>query len=870
EQIVTGHQRTIIASKEGKLYGFGDNTEGQLGESSSYANWSQVTPIRLLNFEKLQPRAIAIGKHAVVVLSAERECHFYGIDMNHSMPINYMKKRTITLPPEVKPEQISFTYEHLVVLSEQGELWEVGKGLRKQQRDKKDHTRFVKVNLPKDGTIKSALAGYHATFIFNTEDRCYALGRNDDYKLGLTQKNELYESPQRLSLRDSYWWEKTKISKTAPTKYRSPAFLFSEYEQSSQYQDNTEVIQILEEEDDRVIEILRPLTFNTALTLSMLYAFYANTGEVDPAHFHHKKIGKNQELVKNHLGAYPVVVVDLGRLDLSSYSSFQDSFKQLLADLYIQHRPALFQGPLKEKHYKKDQYQDIAMQSGMFLPRDALSQLIKYLNKHYGKKVKLFINHADICIRTGLLKKDYEFIASELKKYINPALSNPLVSQTVLMGVHPSFFEAEEFPVKHIHGMTSFNSKYIPFFQGDLQQTQLEKNHFIHGLRIKSDECEQIRRLLEENTIEIVAAPEKTIKDNEVNLFHCFIQLGLLVPTVKEANTEVLSCHIANPQAKSILQTLHKKWHIQNMNRVTLIFDIDNVLAMPETCTLQTILFFLRKGAVIKAYGVTHYIPPGILELMRVLFSMPLVKVAFFSSGDKRRNEAFVKELLIKALGEQRYAEIAAEIIILSGHHMSDNIAWKDEQQQKKYGLPHSSNGKKDISYAIAPEDTLGNAIFIDNNPGFICYDQEEHYLHMETVKSNHFDSLNQSEKPCNNPEDDLFRKVNAAFYLAGVLSECIQSKDKEPLSQKLFSLQFTSAQVHDQEFPTFTPCWDQPKKSLAIYEKGLQLLQQFNSDLTLITPAHYKECVAKPASENQQTVILDAKKNEHVDCLVM
>ncbi|WP_160116290.1 hypothetical protein [Legionella bozemanae] len=48
-----------------------------------------------------------------------------------------------------------------------------------------------------------------------------------------------------------------------------------------------------------------------------------NTGEVNPTHFYHKKIEKNQELVKHQQGAYPVVVMDLRQLDLSSYSMFK-------------------------------------------------------------------------------------------------------------------------------------------------------------------------------------------------------------------------------------------------------------------------------------------------------------------------------------------------------------------------------------------------------------------------------------------------------------------------------------------------------------------------------------------------------------------
>lgn len=855
ERIITAHQRTIIVCQQGELYGFGENTSGQLGESSQ-SNWSQKTPLRLANFEKLKPRAIAIGKHAVMVLSAEGDCFFYGIDMHRSLPINYLKGRMISLPPNVKAQQISFSDEHLLILSEEGELWEAGRSSSALLSNKKEQSTFVKINLGPNEKIISAVTGHQSTFIFNAEGHCYALGR-------LTEK-EVYVTPKRLYL--SNWGE--KINKITSAALCSPTILFSKSESTVSYQDNTEVIQVLENDEEQFIEILRPLTFNTSLSISMFYAFYSNTKEVDPTLFHKKKIGTYTELVTKHQGTHPTVVLDLGKLDLSSYISFQNSLKQLFADLYVTHRFALFDGGLKE--IDKEKYQEIATQSSRFFPRDALNILINYLHKNYGKKVKLFIDHADICIRQGLFNEDYDYMASELKKYINPAIADPLVSQTVLMGVHPSFFEGDDLPKKHTHSVTTFNSKYLAYFHNAPEKFHLEKNHFIYGLKITSEECEQIAGLLKENTLEITRVPEQSINKNKVNLIQCLIQLGL-VNAIKGTNADILTCSITNSTAKNILQTLHNKWQIQNMNRITIIFDIDNVLAAHEACTLQTILFFLRHGAILNAYGITHYIPPGILELMKFLFSQPMVKVAFFSSGDKKRNDAFVKELLIKALGKERYEEIASEIIILSSNHMSANISYKDEEQKNKYGLSYSNDGKKDISKAIAPEDFLVNAVFIDNNPEFIYYDQVEHYLHSETLKSKHFENLGTTEAQCSNPVDELFPKVNAAFYLAGVLWNCIQSKNKDSVSNQLFSLQFTPIQKENQDTPTFIPNWDQPKKSFAIYEKGLEVLQQYNPELTLITAKNYKESVVIPATKKQQTIVLEAKEHEYEDkCLVM
>ena len=774
ELIFTAHKRTIVVCKQGELYGFGDNCSRELGVSSPGFSSSQLTPLRLKTFEQLQPRAICIGEYAVVILSVDGRCHFYGIDMGHSLPINYMREPTIILPSDVRPKQISFTHQHLIVLSEQEELWEIGRDSTRVQYNRKDDSRVVKINLPQDSKIRTAIAGYEATFIFNAEGSCYVVGKNYRNNLGL-KGQDTYHVPELLPLQSLSWSAKVDKLKTLQVKPCSAASLFLEQEQSSLYPDNTDVIQILEEDDGQIIEILRPLAFNTPLTMSMLYAFYSNASGVPSSQFEHKKIGQNHELVKNHQGTHPVLIVDLGRLDFSSWWRFHDSFERLLAELYLTHRFALFNGYLKKKEYKKEEYQEIATQSGRFTPHNALATLVEYLYKNYEKKVKIFINHADAPFRYSLLSDDYKSIITSLKRSINPILGgslhktgNPHVSQTILMGVHPSFLEvSEETPTKRIYTMSTPNPRYTSYFQADPELALVESNHFINTLRISANKCEQIGHLLREDKLEIETVPERAKTPDDVDVIHCLIQLGLLLPTVQEQNTGALSCSIASQAARNILQTLHKKWQIQNMHRITVIFDIDNVLATPDTCTLQTILFFLKKGAVLNVYGVTHYIPPGILELMKFLFSMPMVKVAFFSSGDSKRNEPFVKALLIKALGEQRYSEIASEIKILSGHHMKSNSGYKDEQQHKKYNLPsHSHDEKKDISIAIAQEDTLANAIFVDNNPEFVYYEQEENYLHSETVRSKDFDRLAEDETACNSPNDVLFRKVNAAFYL--------------------------------------------------------------------------------------------------------
>lgn len=874
-QIITAHERSIVVCQNGHLYGFGSNTEEQLGErTSSSSRFAQKVPRRLEHFEQLKPRAFAIGKYAVIVMSEQRKCYFYGIDMNFSLPLHFHfnTPKELALPSHVIPEQISFTYEHLLLLSEKGEIWQAGGHMKSGGQKNKD---FTLVTLPKELEVRSIIAGEGSSFVFGKADECYAFGNNESCQLG-HHKKEFLLTAERVPLRELSWWERPSTIKKSPSKLSPPETLFLEY----QTEDNTDLITVIDEDNGQVIEITRPLSFNTSIIMSMLYAFYSNTAAISSTYFNSKKVGRDELFLKKNQGKHPVIFLDLGTLDFSSYSNFHDSYDQLIANLYRIHKPVLFAGYLKNKESDKNSYQEFALGIRGFMQKNPLEFLIKLLYKQYDKKVKILINHADIHLRLGLLDENYKYIESKLKDFINPVIggfcyegkNNQYISQTVLMGVHVSYLEMHgKAPVKRVHGIANPHSKYRDCLQSDSEALECDKNHFIYHVKITPDECEQIETLLQGTVLKMQASPEKSIKKDELNLLQCLMEIGILRPLLSGNEDQSISYILANQKAKLILQSLQKKWRIQCMKRVTVVFDIDNILATYDKCSLETILFFLRKGAIITVCGISHYIPPGVLELMRALFSNSLVKVVFFSSGKSERNEPFVKELLIKALGEKWYSEIASEIRILSRHHLRTISAYESENQQKKYGLP-IDNRKKDIAYAIALEDSLEHAIFIDNAPEFVCCEQEEHYLHSETVQSGDFELLAKTETTSDSPEDSLFRKVNAIFYLAGVLLNCIKNKEKEPIPHKLFSLQFTPDEPLEDISPAFKPCWDEPKKLLAFYQEGLTWLQEQNPELTLITPARYKDAVAKPASERQESEMQDSLDHQYKenDCIVM
>lgn len=881
EHIYMGNEKTIIACKGGELFGFGNNVSGQLGFLSSVDDYSQTTPKRLLEFEALKPRSFALGKNCVIVLSTEGNCFFNGINSDCHFPVDYNhKSKKITLPENFRPILISCTHNHLLLLSEQGDVWGLGQDY--------GYYKPVKIEAPGLDKAQSFMAGVYTSFILSPENNCYILG--DVEPLNLTKKTPT--PPLCLSMRQLAWDinRKTISSKPISIKPSLLESLFMEQVLSGNFQDNTEIILALEKDEGSVIEFNRPSGFGKSVTLSMLHAFYSNTCNPKQDYFQNMKISHETGKHVSKKSQFPSLILDLSELDYRDIYTCRDSYNQLIAALYCKFRVVLFHGVLRDKKDEKEQYQRVALQKRSFWENtdNSLITLTQYLRLQYGQKVKLFIDNADFHLRCGLQPDVLTPIEVFLKERINPALGgsnyqigNPYVGQTILTGILPSPFDFNEQPIKKIYGSIEREVRYNPYFgvrqkqelNKEKQRPHLPDDHFIHALRVKPLDCAQIGQLLEGNTIETVFTPNKPFKCEEDDIFNCLTQAGLLTASYKDKASSILSIQLANETAKTIVSELYKKWSIQNMNRVTVVFDIDNLLATHDKCSRESILFFLRKGTIINAYGVTHYILPGVLELMRFLFSLPEVRVAFFSSGARIRNEPFVKILLTKALGEEHYNRIAADVVIMSEGNLMRFDSSKYSTQNKQYGLYKDHNDHtKDINFTLAPEDSLKNAIFIDDRPAFIHYEQEKNYVYAETVKSKDFDCLNNSELGSYNPENLLFRKVNFVFYLACILNNCIKFKNEEPITDKLFAMHFVPSQQLDEEKPSYKPVWGKSMMDLTLYQEGLNILQQFNPALTLTTPDTYKECVTPVPSKIQEEEIVDAKEHESNEskCVLM
>lgn len=185
------------------------------------------------------------------------------------------------------------------------------------------------------------------------------------------------------------------------------------------------------------------------------------------------------------------------------------------------------------------------------------------------------------------------------------------------------------------------------------------------------------------------------------------------------------------------------------MNPVfNLVFDIDGTLAVEDTFSPQSSRYLEKTGHIVTALK-THFVFPGVVELMQLLFKMPDVKVSFFSSGPQDRNELFVAELLKRALGEEQYHKVKNEIRICSGKKNTGDIHGhgdltrrneeKQMQQKNLYGDWLTGARKKCLRKIIGEDGELENTILIDDAPSYIMYEQERNLFYLPEIELDDF-----------------------------------------------------------------------------------------------------------------------------------
>ncbi len=206
-------------------------------------------------------------------------------------------------------------------------------------------------------------------------------------------------------------------------------------EGNNYFVDKSLLIKEFIEDGADIILTPRPRRFGKTLNLSMLkYFFDIRTKEETKDLFKGLKIEKEKEIMKLQ-GEYPVIFITFKNQKHISFENFEDGIKVLLSNLYKEHEYLLNSDKLTE--FDKNDFKEIiSRKASIGNISEAISSLMGYMNKHYGKKVMLFIDEYDVPIQEGYLRGYYNEMIVLIRNLLTAALKdNPYVEKSLITGI---------------------------------------------------------------------------------------------------------------------------------------------------------------------------------------------------------------------------------------------------------------------------------------------------------------------------------------------------------------------------------------------------------------------------------------------------
>lgn len=206
-------------------------------------------------------------------------------------------------------------------------------------------------------------------------------------------------------------------------------------EENNYFVDKSLLIKEFIENGAKIILTPRPRRFGKTLNLSMLrYFFDIRIKEETKNLFKGLKIENEKEIMKLQ-GEYPVIFITFKNQKHISFENFQDGIRVLLSNLYKEHDYLLESDKLTE--FDKNDFKEIILRKASIGGVvESISNLMRYMNKHYGRKVMLFIDEYDVPIQEGYLRGYYDEMIALIRNLLTAALKDNLyVEKSLITGI---------------------------------------------------------------------------------------------------------------------------------------------------------------------------------------------------------------------------------------------------------------------------------------------------------------------------------------------------------------------------------------------------------------------------------------------------
>ncbi len=202
------------------------------------------------------------------------------------------------------------------------------------------------------------------------------------------------------------------------------------------YVDKTLLIRDLLDKGTKVSLITRPRRFGKTLNMSMLQAFFENTGEDKSVYFKDKKIWQCGPEYTDKMGTYPVISMSFRDAGMNSWRKCYDEIKKVISREYkkwikIADNPKLTSADRKTFLAISEKSARI----GDF--RDSLQMLSDLIFECYAQKPIILIDEYDTPIQSGYLYGYYDKVIDFIRPLFSKALKdNSNMDFAVLTGIN--------------------------------------------------------------------------------------------------------------------------------------------------------------------------------------------------------------------------------------------------------------------------------------------------------------------------------------------------------------------------------------------------------------------------------------------------
>ena len=200
-----GDAHTVIITENGNIYSFGNNVFGQLGLDDDY---SRNIPTLVTALAGLKAKAVSCGDNSTAIITEDNDLYSFGDNAWGQLGLDDEDNRytptLVSVPGSLKVKAVSCGGQHTVIITEDGNLYSFGKNDTGQlglgDRNNRDTPRLV--NVPGGLGVKAVSCGGQHTAIITENGNLYSFGYNLSGQLGLGNRN-ITDRPTLVNVPDS-------------------------------------------------------------------------------------------------------------------------------------------------------------------------------------------------------------------------------------------------------------------------------------------------------------------------------------------------------------------------------------------------------------------------------------------------------------------------------------------------------------------------------------------------------------------------------------------------------------------------------------------------------------------------------------------